>query len=183
MPSSSSVNSNTRDFLVLHRSCKILTFLLSAAADRGVTVLPAGVVDAYPYDRPHAQEWHRDGQALSADPSTQLPPHCLNLFVPLVDVTEHVGPTEFWVGTHQEPTYHALKTEQKVATTPTPEASPDASTATILAPAGSAILFDYRTIHRGGANSSGKRRRVLYLTYATKCVSLPRIARAERSDD
>ena len=107
------------------------------------------MVDAYPYDRPHAQEWHRDGQALSADPSTQLPPHCLNLFVPLVDVTEHVGPTEFWVGTHQEPTYHALK------------------------PAGSAILFDYRTIHRGGANSSGKRRRVLYLTYATKCVSLP----------
>jgi len=103
--------------------------------------------------------------------------------VPLVDVTEHVGPTEFWVGTHQEPTYHALKTEQKVTTTPTPEASPDASTATILAPAGSAILFDYRTIHRGGANSSGKRRRVLYLTYATKCVSLPRIARAERSDD
>ena len=131
------------------------------------------MVDAYPYDRPHAQEWHRDGQALSADPSTQLPPHCLNLFVPLVDVTEHVGPTEFWVGTHQEPTYHALKTEQKVTTTPTPEASPDASTATILAPAGSAILFDYRTIHRGGANSSGKRRRVLYLTYATKCVSLP----------
>ena len=130
-------------------------------------------MDAYPYDRPHAQEWHRDGQALSADPSTQLPPHCLNLFVPLVDVTEHVGPTEFWVGTHQEPTYHALKTEQKVTTTPTPEASPDASTATILAPAGSAILFDYRTIHRGGANSSGKRRRVLYLTYATKCVSLP----------
>ena len=25
-------------------------------------LLFSGVVEAYPFDRPHAQEWHRDGQ-------------------------------------------------------------------------------------------------------------------------
>jgi ectoine hydroxylase-related dioxygenase (phytanoyl-CoA dioxygenase family) len=146
----------------------IVEELLSTKNGGAPQLLFAGVVDAYPYDRPHAQDWHRDGQALSADPSAQLPPHCINLFIPLVDITEDVGPTEFWPGTHIEATFHALQKEQNVTKTPTPEATADAATATILAPAGSIILFDYRTIHRGGANKSGKQRRVLYLTYATK---------------
>lgn len=129
-------------------------------------LLFAGVVEAYPYDRPHPQEWHRDGQALSSDPTVQLAPHCLNLFVPLVDITDEVGPTEFWLGTHIEAAYKKLQVEQQISTTPKP--GPNGSTIRVLAPAGSAILFDYRTIHRGAANSSGTPRRVLYLTYARK---------------
>ena len=88
--------------------------LLTTKSGGEPQLLFAGVVDAYPYDRPHAQEWHRDGQALSPEPSAQLQPHCINLFIPLVDITEDVGPTEFWPGTHVEATYHALQKEQKV---------------------------------------------------------------------
>lgn len=46
---------------------------------------------------PHySQDWHRDGQALGGPVAGQLPSHCVNVFVPLIDITEDVGPTEFW---------------------------------------------------------------------------------------
>ena len=39
-----------------------------------------------------AQAWHVDGPHLSAD--KYLPCHCLNIFIPLVDMTTELGPTE-----------------------------------------------------------------------------------------
>ena len=42
------------------------------------------------------QAWHTDGPHMST--TTDLPCHCLNVFVPLVDVTELSGPTEFRPG-------------------------------------------------------------------------------------
>ena len=46
--------------------------------------------------RPHPQAWHSDGPHLSA--TADLPCHCLNVFVPLVDVTACNGPTEIRPG-------------------------------------------------------------------------------------
>lgn len=38
------------------------------------------------------QAWHSDGPHMSA--TEDLPCHCFNVFIPLVDVTEENGPTE-----------------------------------------------------------------------------------------
>jgi ectoine hydroxylase-related dioxygenase (phytanoyl-CoA dioxygenase family) len=42
------------------------------------------------------QKWHADGGHLSI--WKHLPCHCLNIFLPLVDITEELGPTELRSG-------------------------------------------------------------------------------------
>lgn len=44
------------------------------------------------------QAWHSDGPHMSA--TQDLPCHCLNVFIPLVDVTAENGPTEIRPGSH-----------------------------------------------------------------------------------
>ena len=45
--------------------------------------------------------WHSDGPHLNKDfERRHLPPHAVNVFVPLVDVTLSHGPTEFVPGSH-----------------------------------------------------------------------------------
>jgi len=91
------------------------------------------------------QPWHSDGEHLSE--SQHLPPHCLNIFIPLIDLTMQNGPTQFI------PTSH-INFDTKN------------SSVVITAKAGQCILFDYRLRHRGLANKSNKPRPLLYLTYA-----------------
>ena len=46
------------------------------------------------------QGWHRDGSFLFGD-SVELPPHCLTLFLPLVDLFDDtLGPPQFYPGSH-----------------------------------------------------------------------------------
>ena len=45
------------------------------------------------------QAWHQDGGHLFEE-GEHLPCHCLNVFVPLVDITEQNGPTQFVLGSH-----------------------------------------------------------------------------------
>ena len=42
------------------------------------------------------QAWHTDGPHMSVN--THLPPHCINIFIPLVDIDEVNGSTEFRPG-------------------------------------------------------------------------------------
>ena len=44
------------------------------------------------------QAWHADGPHMSV--TEHLPAHCLNVFIPLVDVTLKEGPTEFRPASH-----------------------------------------------------------------------------------
>lgn len=44
------------------------------------------------------QAWHSDGPHMSA--TQDLPCHCLNVFIPLVDVNDENGPTEIRPGSH-----------------------------------------------------------------------------------
>ena len=48
-------------------------------------------------------------------------------------------------GTHREQAYRALQRAQKTRRTPTPQDGED-KTVAVLAPAGSAIIFDYRSL-------------------------------------
>jgi len=79
----------------------------------------------------------------------QLPPHCINIFIPLVDLSVENGPTEFSPGTH----FINRFDEDKIKFP-------------MCANAGDAVLFDYRVKHRGMANLSPNDRLVLYMNYA-----------------
>jgi hypothetical protein len=96
------------------------------------------------------QSWHTDGGHLHDEDGAgpQLPCHCLNVFVPLVPIHETNGATQFVLGTHRK------------------DCTTMDSAAALLCAAGSAILFDYRCLHRGSANTTTEDRPVLYFTYA-----------------
>jgi len=92
------------------------------------------------------QSWHADGGHTSL--TKHEPCHVFNVFIPLVDVPLSMGPTELRPGTH----YHTrnltsmmlLAKARKTLQSPvTPELQ-----------MGDALLFDYRTLHRGRANMS-----------------------------
>lgn len=102
------------------------------------------------------QAWHIDGDHLFRD--VHLPAHVVNVFVPLVDVTDELGPTEF------RPTSHHFSNRSFRAMLPSMRKYPIVR-ATV--PAGSAVIFDYRVLHRGTANKSATcARPILCFTFA-----------------
>ena len=104
------------------------------------------------------QAWHSDGPHVSA--TEDLPCHCLNVFIPLVDVTQLNGPTQFRPGSVNMT--RNLKIEMlkaMVRKTLRPLECP-----TLMK--GSVLLFDYRVLHRGTANRSNEARPVLVYTFA-----------------
>lgn len=113
---------------------------------QGAVIAEPGAADQQP---------HMDGghlfQGTHAYEQAQNPCHCLNVFVPLVDVTEELGPTEFWPGSH------VLAKASAAFASATPSVS-------LAGQRGDAIVFDYRVVHRGRANEGDASRPVLYLT-------------------
>lgn len=95
------------------------------------------------------QPWHQDGPHLSE--KKHLSAHCLNVFVPLVDLTTANGPTEF------------VPTTQVLGKFDAPE-----NPVAVCASAGDVVLMDYRIKHRGLGNNSSEPRPLLYITYAKK---------------
>ena len=118
-----------------------------------------------------AQAWHADGPHLfGSDPEDgstadslhggppTLPAHALTVFLPLAEVTEAAGPTEFALGTHRA---RRSLPEAEAAGGGAPE------TVRLLAPAGAAVVFDYRVWHRGLPNRQvSTHRHVAYLVVA-----------------
>ncbi len=104
------------------------------------------------------QQWHVDGPHLDRD--NHRPCHCLNVFVPLVDMTMDMGPTEIKPGTHKYTRDTAkLMLGAKARGELLPPVAP-------VVKAGEAVCFDYRVLHRGLSNLSEVDRPVLVLTYA-----------------
>ena len=104
-----------------------------------------------------AQEWHRDGEYLQMDADA---PHgdCLTCFLPLVDVSALHGPTEFMLGSHRGAAVYeagaSLADENEL-----PTCAPQLRR-------GAAVLFDFRTVHRGTPNTTcGLTRPLLYIVY------------------
>ena len=108
------------------------------------------------------QQWHSDGDHESNE--RHLPPHCLNVFVPLVQVTAANG------GTELVPTTHIFRNYGSNVQSVTP-----------MPGLGQALLFDYRLKHRGLGNSSANPRPILYITYATKTFASKAVAHANYS--
>ena len=101
------------------------------------------------------QTFHADGEHL--DLAQHQPVHCLNVFVPLVDVPDNRGPTEFYPASHfttRQPSPMKLDTAQLK-----PPYAPELKV-------GDALIFDYRTLHRGKPNLSRTNRPMLVFSFS-----------------
>ena len=119
--------------------------LIHAALGANAKELWRGVLDNRPGS--HDQEWHRDGNFLEkcADADAM---DCLTVFVPLIEASMAHGPTEFLPGSH----FGAALYETGI------DLAADGELPVVSAeglPQGSAIIFDFRTVHRGRANTTG----------------------------
>jgi hypothetical protein len=99
------------------------------------------------------QAVHRDFGHLFADPgvAASLPPHAVNVVVPLLDVDLATGPTGVWPGSQAWPENG--------------RAQPDTMAACALQRS-DCMLVDYRTLHTGLPNLSSRARPILYMVYA-----------------
>ena len=70
--------------------------VVAKALGEPLTLLYSGVMFARALQDAEPQGWHADGEQLC--PDVRLPPHCLNVFVPLVELTPENGSTEFCPG-------------------------------------------------------------------------------------
>jgi hypothetical protein len=70
--------------------------IVQAVLGRDAELEYAGIVLSLPGSA--VQAWHVDGTHLFGK-KLQCPPHCLDVFVPLMDMTPALGPTEFIPGT------------------------------------------------------------------------------------
>jgi ectoine hydroxylase-related dioxygenase (phytanoyl-CoA dioxygenase family) len=143
--------------------------------DRKLTIDTLSHVTSVP--KSPAQHWHRDAGKLFSD-DQKVPPHAVVIFMPLVDIGFKQGPTEFLLKSH----IPCLKHQEMQIKLPDLDANkrPGGGVWTLdecpwtnfkenrfvaEATTGSAILFDLRILHRGGANRGNKHRPVMYLTY------------------
>ncbi|GMH56863.1 hypothetical protein TrRE_jg334, partial [Triparma retinervis] len=92
------------------------------------------------------QAWHKDNRARG-----------LSVIVPLVDFTEENGGTQLLLGSHESPC----------------PIGPSEGARTVVAPAGSVVAYDSRTIHRGLGNSTSSSRPALIFCYDRETTPPP----------
>jgi ectoine hydroxylase-related dioxygenase (phytanoyl-CoA dioxygenase family) len=106
------------------------------------------------------QHWHRDTAEqlyASLGGSSLLPPHCVTLFLPLVDLTPSLGPPQMLLGSHlpcdveQRSTLRVPDDGGGVWVTERECSHIVSKPYKAVADAGAAILFDSRLMHRGSA--------------------------------
>jgi Phytanoyl-CoA dioxygenase (PhyH)/SEC-C motif len=95
------------------------------------------------------QHAHRDHPHLYLGIGPSLPVYAVTVAVPLIDVDIETGPTGFWLGSHQ------WADDPKTLSTPT----------VCSLQRGDCMLVDYRTMHAGLPNRSGRARPILYMVY------------------
>jgi ectoine hydroxylase-related dioxygenase (phytanoyl-CoA dioxygenase family) len=131
----------------------ILLPLLRVWLGDDVQLSSLNVVVSYPGSA--MQHIHRDHAHLFEgypdEVSTRLPPHAVNLVVPLVDLDLAIGPTGVFPGTHRWGADGTVDPQTIVTPTLT---------------RGDVMLLDYRTLHAGMPNRSERVRPLLYITYA-----------------
>ena len=118
--------------------------------------------------------WHVDGPhlfpALKESVAAVTPPHAVNVFVPLCDITRRNSPTEVLLGSHKQT--NVERGEDLLKLFPE-EGSEDVDSTEGMTP-GDVLVFDYRVLHRAlpfaAPPSEGEEqaapRCVLYFTYA-----------------
>ncbi len=118
----------TGKFQFLHRSAPWTSTVREILGPDCVLVF-AGCVWSDPGSAEGA--WHADGRHLFPGSADHDPCHCLNVFVPLVDIDDECGPTVFLPGSHVRRDRGAEIGAGEDIYTPHPKA-------------GDALLFDFR---------------------------------------
>jgi hypothetical protein len=141
--------------------------VITAVLGREARLEYAGIVLSLPGSA--MQSWHVDGGHLWGR-QLQCPPHCVDIFVPLMDMSPQLGPTEFVPGSHML-TAAASLDALLVAGAGHADQSPCQENFARCAPvlrAGSVVMYDHRLVHRGTPNTSDRPRPMLYLMYSKK---------------
>ncbi|MCB2047771.1 MAG: phytanoyl-CoA dioxygenase family protein [Novosphingobium sp.] len=125
----------------------LLDALLSEILGDDYVVEAFGVISALP--GAELQRVHRDGGPLFPEAGFDgiLPPSAITVILPLGDMDEHTGCTRFWAGSQRNEFIDETR----------PSVTPEIG-------AGSFALWDFRTYHRGLANTSDHARPLLYFT-------------------
>ena len=120
-----------------------------------------------------AQQWHIDSPHES---ESFNPPHALNVFVALEDISEKAGPPEVAVGSHMITNHlsnehlnskHLLyQTSLEIIPSYLTKAGEIPKTRKSSMSAGDCLIFDDRILHRGLANHSGSDRWMAYFSYS-----------------
>jgi hypothetical protein len=99
------------------------------------------------------QHPHRDCSHLFEGPDVgpNLPVYAINVAVPLIDVDLETGPTGVWLGSHRLPQTATVQ---------------DSTMTTCALQRGDCVMLDYRTLHAGLPNLSGRARPIVYMVYA-----------------
>lgn len=118
--------------------------LLDSSSWEGVHICNISFVVSTPGSKD--QGWHADGGHVNVH--EHMPCHCLNVFIPLTDVPEELGPTEFRPGTQVHtrnlvPMMLAARARKTLRPPVLPELNQ-----------GDVLLFDYRVLHRGRSNQT-----------------------------
>lgn len=106
------------------------------------------------YSKPgaDAQGWHADGQHKAEDAGWQAngwqtelaSPYAVCMFIPLIDLNQDVGYTQFWPGSHRNSSWMGFGRLAEVTS----------STFDAVCNSGDALWYDYRLFHRGMPNIS-----------------------------
>lgn len=141
---------------MLQRCLPFVPALLNATSWEHVQICHISLVLSMPGS--NEQSWHADGGHVDLQKHQSC--HCLNVFIPLIGLTQEMGPTELRPGTH----YHTrnlvpMMLAAKARKTLQLPVSP-------LLQQGDVLVFDYRILHRGLANASQQNRPILVLTVA-----------------
>ena len=129
-----------------------------------------------------AQQWHIDSPHES---ESFNPPHALNVFVALEDISEKAGPPEVAVGSHVITNHlsnehlnskHLLyQTSLEIIPSYLTKAGEIPKTRKSSMSAGDCLIFDDRILHRGLANHSGSDRWMAYFSYMRPRPNLSRV--------
>jgi hypothetical protein len=95
------------------------------------------------------QSWHADGGHYGKEA------YAVCIFVPLIDLNVSVGYTEFWPGSHEHKGLIGFGAAAELLE----------GTVHAVGDEGDAILYDYRLMHRGMANTSDQLRPILQFVY------------------
>jgi ectoine hydroxylase-related dioxygenase (phytanoyl-CoA dioxygenase family) len=122
-----------------------------------------GAVCAFPGSE--MQHFHQDHGPLYAEAGALnafLPPYCLRVHLPMLDLSEKTGSTAMWLGSHRERSNkETTKLGNRVgdgidgAYMPYPQI-------------GDCYLMDFRLSHRGTPNESDQARTMMYMLYSRR---------------
>ena len=109
------------------------------------------------------QKFHIDTKHLNENDNEHLPAHIINVFIPLINITNHdLGPTEVVPRSHTQSRF--LYSDNADTRSQAKPMGP--TTVTPLMNVGDVLMFDFRTLHRGLANTALRNRPMLVLAFS-----------------